>query len=399
MLLGLSYDQKIDVWSLGCVLVEMHTGEPLFGGSDQCDQMCRIVDVLGMPPVKMIEGAPEENRNNYFEKVSIASRGPRAPLPGVGTGPTQYQGSEADNQASTTTVVDPLTDITLSATMPSHCDMSCVRLSSDGNFAWVLKRVQKEGSSQPPKRSLRDIIGVYTGGPHGRHEGNDGHTVDKYLQFLDFITALLRFSPRERESAASSMNHIYIMEDQQAGAPTVGPGPGTTAASAAAVGTGGNANAAVATGAGTGSSGQAMAVDSGAGAGAEGEAEQRGRTQVEWKPRVRSRSAPNSNTKQSAERSHVTTTSATPRQANDGQPSPSKQAKTSTGGGHGQNLFPRAKAESIASTTTTAASASASSSASSSTGSMGGSGEAEAPTTQDDDSTTIDDATTTESRH
>ena len=35
VLLGLSYDLAIDMWSLGCILVEMHTGEPLFSGSDE----------------------------------------------------------------------------------------------------------------------------------------------------------------------------------------------------------------------------------------------------------------------------------------------------------------------------------------------------------------------------
>ena len=35
ILLGLPYDLQIDMWSLGCLLVEMHTGEPLFGGSCQ----------------------------------------------------------------------------------------------------------------------------------------------------------------------------------------------------------------------------------------------------------------------------------------------------------------------------------------------------------------------------
>ena len=35
VLLGIPYDLAIDVWSLGCILVEMHTGEPLFSGKDE----------------------------------------------------------------------------------------------------------------------------------------------------------------------------------------------------------------------------------------------------------------------------------------------------------------------------------------------------------------------------
>lgn len=35
MLLGLPYDLAIDMWSLGCILVEMHTGEPLFSGANE----------------------------------------------------------------------------------------------------------------------------------------------------------------------------------------------------------------------------------------------------------------------------------------------------------------------------------------------------------------------------
>jgi dual specificity tyrosine-phosphorylation-regulated kinase 1 len=57
------YNQMIDMWSLGCVLVEMHTGEPLFGGADQADQMCRIVDVLGMPPASLLEACQPHTRS------------------------------------------------------------------------------------------------------------------------------------------------------------------------------------------------------------------------------------------------------------------------------------------------------------------------------------------------
>ena len=35
VLLGIPYDLSIDMWSLGCILVEMHTGEPLFSGKDE----------------------------------------------------------------------------------------------------------------------------------------------------------------------------------------------------------------------------------------------------------------------------------------------------------------------------------------------------------------------------
>lgn len=45
VMLGLPYSVAIDMWSLGCILVEMHTGEPLFSGTDQVDQMQKIVKV------------------------------------------------------------------------------------------------------------------------------------------------------------------------------------------------------------------------------------------------------------------------------------------------------------------------------------------------------------------
>ena len=35
VLLGIPYDLSIDMWSLGCILVEMHTGELLFSGKDE----------------------------------------------------------------------------------------------------------------------------------------------------------------------------------------------------------------------------------------------------------------------------------------------------------------------------------------------------------------------------
>ena len=66
VLLGIPYDLAIDMWSLGCILVEMHTGEPLFSGKDEFDQVCKIVEVLGIPPAHMLDKASRTEK--YFEK-------------------------------------------------------------------------------------------------------------------------------------------------------------------------------------------------------------------------------------------------------------------------------------------------------------------------------------------
>ena len=38
---------KIDVWSLGCVLVELYIGLPLFPGSSSYDQLSKIMQIVG----------------------------------------------------------------------------------------------------------------------------------------------------------------------------------------------------------------------------------------------------------------------------------------------------------------------------------------------------------------
>jgi dual specificity tyrosine-phosphorylation-regulated kinase 1 len=65
----MNYSQKIDMWSLGCVLVEMHTGEPLFGGTDALDQITRIIQIMGPMPFDMVEsiGKPENKTKVNFD--------------------------------------------------------------------------------------------------------------------------------------------------------------------------------------------------------------------------------------------------------------------------------------------------------------------------------------------
>ncbi|OHT00280.1 hypothetical protein TRFO_33065 [Tritrichomonas foetus] len=66
VILGLPYGSAIDVWSLGCMIVELYTGIPLFGGEDESEQMMLFISVLGPPPKQLIMNA--KRKDKYFKE-------------------------------------------------------------------------------------------------------------------------------------------------------------------------------------------------------------------------------------------------------------------------------------------------------------------------------------------
>ncbi|KAM5474359.1 dual specificity protein kinase yak1 [Microsporum audouinii] len=67
VLLGLPYSSAIDMWSLGCIVVELFLGLPLFPGSSEYNQISRITEMLGLPPVWMLENGKQAGE--FFEKT------------------------------------------------------------------------------------------------------------------------------------------------------------------------------------------------------------------------------------------------------------------------------------------------------------------------------------------
>lgn len=50
------YSTSIDIWSLGCILAEFYTNEPLFPGDSEIGQLYRIFQVLGTPTEEQWKG-------------------------------------------------------------------------------------------------------------------------------------------------------------------------------------------------------------------------------------------------------------------------------------------------------------------------------------------------------
>ncbi|KAH6762770.1 Protein kinase superfamily protein [Perilla frutescens var. hirtella] len=66
VMLGLPYDQKIDLWSLGCILAELYSGEVLFPNEAVVFLLARMMAMLGPIDMEMLQNGQETHK--YFTK-------------------------------------------------------------------------------------------------------------------------------------------------------------------------------------------------------------------------------------------------------------------------------------------------------------------------------------------
>jgi len=152
VLLGLPYDQAIDMWSLGCILYELHTGDPIFNGVSERDQISKLTEVLGIPPHHMLEAG--RKTANYFTKRGVPAEG--------GT-----------------------------------------------QFHYELTKTSRSYGA-PKSRKLAVMLGSTKGGPGGRREGEAGHTPADYANFEDFLLGMLEYDPKKRLTPAQALEHTFI---------------------------------------------------------------------------------------------------------------------------------------------------------------------------------------------
>jgi len=49
------YSHKMDIWAIGCVFFEIFSLSPLFPGNDEVDQVHKIHNVIGSPPIEVLQ--------------------------------------------------------------------------------------------------------------------------------------------------------------------------------------------------------------------------------------------------------------------------------------------------------------------------------------------------------
>jgi dual specificity tyrosine-phosphorylation-regulated kinase 2/3/4 len=69
VILGLSYNTAIDMWSVGCIIAELYTGIPLFPGENEQEQLGCIMEVIGLPDRHLVDTC--SRRKLFFGKLYV----------------------------------------------------------------------------------------------------------------------------------------------------------------------------------------------------------------------------------------------------------------------------------------------------------------------------------------
>ncbi|CAF1017536.1 unnamed protein product [Adineta steineri] len=69
IILGIPYTPAIDMWSFGCILVELFTGYPVFPGENEQEQLSMIIEVIDLPPAHVLDQG--SRRKLFFDSKGI----------------------------------------------------------------------------------------------------------------------------------------------------------------------------------------------------------------------------------------------------------------------------------------------------------------------------------------
>lgn len=172
VILGLPYDGKIDVWSMGCVVAEMFTGEVTFQNDSIVSMLSRIEAICGPFPRHMIAQGRQSCR--FFTKCGLLYE--------------KVPGHEGEDKISDDTDDDD----------DSEAEKHNNRAVYD--------------IFQPKATTLSSRLGL----PPGLHDrfisgAPLSPAEQKQALFVDFVRKLLTIDPDSRPTAAEALKHPWMI--------------------------------------------------------------------------------------------------------------------------------------------------------------------------------------------
>lgn len=158
---GDDWNTKSDIWSLGCVLYELYTGDLLFHANENFLHIGLIEKIIGDIPVEMIVKSSLDDLNKLYNEL-------------------KYKGKKTDGTEYKPKYVLEKTGKSL------YCNVNTIAEAD----------VKKKGDAIERLRRARHIDEFIS---------NKNH-----IDFLDFLKGLLRINPKERVSAKEALGHRFF---------------------------------------------------------------------------------------------------------------------------------------------------------------------------------------------
>ncbi|GAA5969552.1 hypothetical protein JCM3765_002664, partial [Sporobolomyces pararoseus] len=161
VILSLPYSAMIDMWSLGCICVELFLGLPLFPGTSEFNQITRIVEMLGMPPDHMLDKGKQTS--HFFE------------------------------------------------TFADEYGRRRYRLKSLERYSQEYKANEQPSKKYFSASTLPEIIKQYPIVRKGLKEAEIDKEMRNRIAFIDFVQGLLHLDPEQRWTPAQARMHPFVL--------------------------------------------------------------------------------------------------------------------------------------------------------------------------------------------
>ncbi|KAJ3451911.1 serine/threonine-protein kinase minibrain [Anaeramoeba flamelloides] len=183
ILLKMDYSYGIDMWSFGCILVELRTGKPLFPGRNEFEQMVRIVELLGIPPDEILNNAPGTSK--FFEK-------------------------DLNNKWVLKNIQNKNKKIKIKMKKRNLFDILRIPQINSRKFqnkSYQAKYVNLKNNEKIKKKKIN--IKKNKSQNYNLQEFNYS-MIYEHLQFRDLILKILNYNPRQRTTPTQVMNHPFF---------------------------------------------------------------------------------------------------------------------------------------------------------------------------------------------